>query len=216
MSDTPDEISVLCEVYQQLTSSNPLCLNLGSEQRTVLRELFENSAGHTQGDIAETMVAILDDQQDADCITITAEIVNLIRGELEGSIASILQEKGLLQRSLITVPRYVTRMDDSALCELVYGQLREGNSFALPETEMMQLTMMLEDSLRHAPEQSWMNDVLCALHTLKRDVQIQTVEPMFRVSLQPQLAAKLLLELENALKAASKELEEDDVAPITS
>lgn len=216
MSDTPDEISVLCEVYQQLTSSSPLCLSLSREQRTVLRELFENSAGHTQGNIAETMVAILDEQQDADCMTITAEIANLMRGELEASIPSILKERGLLQRSLITVPHYITRMDDSALCELVYGQLFEGNSFALPETEMMQLTMMLEDSLRHAPEQSWMNDVLCALHTLKKDEQIQTVEPMFRVSLQPQLRAKLLLELGNALKAAHKESEEDDVVPIAS
>lgn len=211
MSDTPDEISLLCEVYRQLTSSTPLCLSLSREQRTSLRELFENSAGHTQNNIAEMMVAILDEQQNADCITITAEIVNLMRGELEASIPSVLIQNGLLQRSLITVPHYVTRMDDPALCELVYGQLLKGNTFALPETEMMQLTMMLEDSLRHAPEQSWMNDALCALHTLKKDVHMETAEPMFRVYLQPQLTATLLLELGNALKAASKESDDDEL-----
>lgn len=81
---------------------------------------------------------------------------------------------------------------------------------------MMQLTMMLEDSLHHAPEQSWINDALCALHTLKKDLQMETPETMFRVSLQPQLRAKLLLELGSALKAARKESEEDDVVPIAS
>lgn len=209
MSDTPDEISLLCEVYRQLTSSTPLCLSLGREQRTSLRELFENSAGHTQDNIAETMVAILDEQQDADCITITAEIVNLMRGELEASIGSTLQEKGLLQRSLITVPHYVLRMNDVELCELIYLQLLQGNTFALPETEMMQLTIMLEASLRHEPEQPWMEDVLRALHTLKKDTQMDTREPMFRVNFQPQLTAKLLLELGNALKAASKESDDE-------
>lgn len=116
MSDTLDEISLLCEVYRQLTSSNPLCLSLGGEQRAALRDVLEGSAGHTQDQIAERMVAILDDEQNADCITITAEIANLMRAELEASIPSILKEKGLLQRSLITIPHYITRMDDHALC----------------------------------------------------------------------------------------------------
>ncbi len=200
MPEESEPFDTLCEVYRQLTTGEVRMLHLSTEQRATLREIMEESRGHTTYEIVDDVLTALSGPPEDD-VRLSADLAGLLRREIEGSIKQVLEQRNLLgSRALITIPQYVTRMSDLQLCAVVHEQLKRGTSFALPEVEIMQLVDIVNQTAREQPQEKRLFQLGECIRRLSKDATIQAPEPFYRIELGDALAEFLRTNLANAIQ----------------
>ena len=198
MSEQPDSIDVLCEVYRQLTVGPVLTLTM--EQREALREVMEESRGVTTYDVVDDVLTALA-AAEGDTVSMAEELREHLRREIEGSIKYILQQRNLLEsRALIVLPEYRTRMTDLQLCALIHAQLKQGTSFALPDVEIMQFVDIVNQTAAAEPKEKRLFQLGECIRNLRKDTIIKAPEKMFRIELGEELAGFLRTNLADAIR----------------
>lgn len=191
MSEPPDEIGLLCDIYRQLTASPEGVLSLSADARSTLHELMENSEGETDESMRISVLTALSESTE-DTVYLQSSVRSLLRQEIEAMLGPILQKN-----ELIHVPQYVMRMSDVELAVLIRQQLRKGVGIIVPEVELMQLVDIIN---RSASEVQDRNHILWKigphLKNIERRKDKETTEPMFEVQLPDDIAAEFLRELE--------------------